>query len=400
METPWLNIKKMEEISSSLQKDMFHSSQFKINNSMDTQNTVRHINIINSSEVNIKYEWPDLKGNDTGNTIEKDVSTRSIEVNHLSESSESTDTKLEFQDEESVETHNLSKSLEYINTEQEPQDKEYIEAHNQLKKGENINKQIAISFEAGNESLKEPDSISLHSPNLEKKGENDHQYDTFLDFINIRVPVVIGEYKMEFCVNDTARFEEKVKRIKDISNEIVLLSCKFVPTQLSPPLENGMCTALKGHVCIDGLLHQNIEYTADLNKEDSDLSMCGKVCSVKRENPFSIFIKIENFLHPPIFGPTTQNAFGFIDPNNKQTPLLDTKLINSTTFYPEQPYCRVVSSKINESISLTDSVYSLNEHHNHVESMVDEKKSYVHQIIEIEVFVHLLQIQHVRIKSG
>ena len=376
METPWLNIKKMEEISRSLHKDMFHSSQLKINNTMDNKNTVRHINIINSSEVNIKYEWPDFKGNDTGNTTEKDVSTKSIEMNHLSESTEITDTKLEFQDEESV------------------------EAPNQLKKGENTNKQKAVSLKAGDESPKQPECIPLHGPNPTKKEEMNHQSDTFLDFINIRVPVVIGEYKMEFCVNDTAMFEEKVKRIKDITNEIVLINCTFVPTHLSPPLENGMCTALKGHICIDGLLHQNIEYTADFNKEASDLSMCGKVCSVKRENPFSVFIKIEEFLHPPIFGSTSQNTFEFIDLNNKQTPLLDTKLINSTTFYPEQPYCRVVSSKILESISLTDSVYSLNEHHNHVDSMVDEKKFNVHQIMVIEVFVHLLQIQHVRIKSG
>ncbi|ETI70525.1 BC_2427 family protein [Neobacillus vireti] len=81
----------------------------------------------------------------------------------------------------------------------------------------------------------------------------------------------------------------------------------------------------------------------------------GRVCFMTKKSPFSIHVEIEDFLHAPICGDIVQNTFEFLDLNNKQTPDVNTKLNNTTTYYPEQPDCRLVCSKIHEIVSLTDS---------------------------------------------
>ena len=209
-------------------------------------------------------------------------------------------------------------------------------------------------------------------------------------FINIRVPVVVGEYNLEVCLEEVVTFKEKVRRIKEISNNVVLTNCKFVPTQLSQVLDNGTCKALEGYLFIEGSIHQSIEYVADGKEE---FAMNGKLCSMKRKSPFSITVKMDCFLHPPIFGSNAQTTFEFLDQNNTQIPQLDTKIFHSTINYPEQPYCQLISSKIHESVCLKDIVYHLNQ------SVVVPKKYQLDQKIVVEVFVHLLQIQHVRVKS-
>ena len=108
--------------------------------------------------------------------------------------------------------------------------------------------------------------VPLHdSPLRETKETNIHSY-TSHDFKHIRVPVVVGEYKIEICLEENVVFEEEVMRVKEISKEVVLTNFQFVPTQFSQSLGNGTCTALKGNLFIEGYIHQNIEYTAFHNR--------------------------------------------------------------------------------------------------------------------------------------
>ncbi|MFJ8457414.1 BC_2427 family protein [Bacillus paramycoides] len=104
--------------------------------------------------------------------------------------------------------------------------------------------------------------VPLHDSRFMKTGEINNNSYTSYDCIHIRVPVVIGEYKIEICLEENIVFEEKVIRVKEISKEVVLTNCKFIPSQFSQSLGNGICTVLKGNLFIEGYIHQNIEYTA------------------------------------------------------------------------------------------------------------------------------------------
>ncbi|WP_260982675.1 BC_2427 family protein [Lysinibacillus fusiformis] len=99
----------------------------------------------------------------------------------------------------------------------------------------------------------------LHNPQSIEKGEiNSSSID---HFIHIRVPVVVGEYKIEICLEEFIEFDKGIIGVKEISNKVVLTDCRFVPIHLSKSLGNGTCTALKGNLFIEGYIQQNIEYT-------------------------------------------------------------------------------------------------------------------------------------------
>ena len=147
-------------------------------------------------------------------------------------------------------------------------------------------------------------------------------------------------------MEEVLTFEKRVTRINEIVNNVVLTNSKIVPTQLSPVLDNGTCKALEAYLCIEGFVDQTIEYVSEGTDE---FPLNGKLCSLKRKTPFSITCKIDDFLHPPIFGSIAQTTFEFLDQNNIQIPQLDTELFHSTIYYPEQPYCQIISSKIHES---------------------------------------------------
>uniref|UniRef100_UPI001CC16201 BC_2427 family protein n=1 Tax=Lysinibacillus sphaericus TaxID=1421 RepID=UPI001CC16201 len=105
-------------------------------------------------------------------------------------------------------------------------------------------------------------AVPLHNTQSIKKGETNNHSCTSDDFMNIRVPVVVGEYKIEICLEEYFVFDNGIAGVKDISNEIVLTNSRFVPNQFSQSLGNGTCTALKGNLFIEGFINQNIEYTA------------------------------------------------------------------------------------------------------------------------------------------
>jgi len=103
--------------------------------------------------------------------------------------------------------------------------------------------------------------VPLHNTQSTKKGEIDYHSYCSGDFMHIRAPVVVGEYKIEICLEEKIVFEKGIEEVKDISNEVVLTNCRFVPHQFSQSLGNGTCSALRGHLFIEGYIHQSIEYT-------------------------------------------------------------------------------------------------------------------------------------------
>lgn len=78
-----------------------------------------------------------------------------------------------------------------------------------------------------------------------------------------------------------------------------------------------------------------------------------QIHSWKRKIPFSTFVEVDHFLHPLIFGSSSQDTFEFIDPNNKQIPAFDTKLFHTIGFYHEEPYCHLVSFSSHDILYMT-----------------------------------------------
>lgn len=79
-------------------------------------------------------------------------------------------------------------------------------------------------------------------------------------YMHIRVPVLLGEYKIEICLEENVSFIEEITRINEISKEIVITDFRLVPTVFSQPLNNGTRILLKGNLFIDGYIRQKITY--------------------------------------------------------------------------------------------------------------------------------------------
>lgn len=98
--------------------------------------------------------------------------------------------------------------------------------------------------------------VPLHNSQAIKKGE----INSSEPFIHIRVPVVLGEYKIEICMEEKIAFDKGIEEVKEITNEVVLSDCRFVPIHRSRSLGKGTRTVLKGNLFIEGYIQHNIEY--------------------------------------------------------------------------------------------------------------------------------------------
>jgi hypothetical protein len=94
----------------------------------------------------------------------------------------------------------------------------------------------------------------------EAKNKEFSQASTMCDFVTTKMPLIIGEYKIEICIEEDMKIKEEIMKILDISKEVVLIDCKFVPSEFSEKLPNGTRKAIKGKLFIEGCVNQNIEY--------------------------------------------------------------------------------------------------------------------------------------------
>ncbi|UZM98421.1 hypothetical protein OL548_27825 [Lysinibacillus sp. MHQ-1] len=65
--------------------------------------------------------------------------------------------------------------------------------------------------------------------------------------------------------------------VKEISNEVVLTNCRFIPIRLSQSFGNGTCTAKYGKLLIEGYIQQSIEYTA-LDTQNASTTYANQLC--------------------------------------------------------------------------------------------------------------------------
>ena len=48
---------------------------------------------------------------------------------------------------------------------------------------------------------------------------------------------MLGEYKIEICMEEKIAFDKGIEEVKEITNEVVLSDCRFVPIHRSQSLE-------------------------------------------------------------------------------------------------------------------------------------------------------------------
>ena len=111
----------------------------------------------------------------------------------------------------------------------------------------------------------------IHDPLSIKTSETNNNTCPAHESVNIRVPVVIGEYNIEICFEKDVLFEEKVYKVKEISKEVVLTNCKFVPDGFSDSTADGTRKALRGKLFIEGYVYQSIEYISVNNRDDKSV---------------------------------------------------------------------------------------------------------------------------------
>lgn len=90
--------------------------------------------------------------------------------------------------------------------------------------------------------------------------------------------------------------------------------------------------------------------TSNQINNGSKVQCGGDVLLVKKKIPFSFFVDIKQFLHPPIFGSADQQMYAFIHQKNNLSPDLKTKLFQTMISYTNQPYCKLINANIHELI--------------------------------------------------
>ncbi|MGM0873346.1 MAG: BC_2427 family protein [Bacillota bacterium] len=83
----------------------------------------------------------------------------------------------------------------------------------------------------------------------------------------IQVPVVLGEYDMEICLEETTLIDKGIVSIMDVSKEVILTNCKFLPTSFSPSLDQTNRIASSGILFVEGYIQEGIEYIPAINRE-------------------------------------------------------------------------------------------------------------------------------------
>ena len=109
--------------------------------------------------------------------------------------------------------------------------------------------------------------VPLHDPCSMKTKKINNKMGPSHGYVNIRVPVVLGEYNIEISLEEVVLFEEKIYKVKEISKEVILTDCKFIPISFSQSSADDARKACKGKLFIEGYIYQHIEYFSVQNKE-------------------------------------------------------------------------------------------------------------------------------------
>jgi hypothetical protein len=183
---------------------------------------------------------------------------------------------------------------------------------------------------------------------------------SLLSAAKIQVPVVLGEYDMGVCIDETTQINKGIVGIKEVSKEVVLThchsaveikrilkdveieQCKLVPVGPFVPInDSGFFTSDNAKLFISGFIRKNIEYAAK--------GCNGAIRTTTARVPFSGFADLSgNLLNPPIFGFGDQRRAQFIDPKTGESPRFDKFFFQNSVILNEQPFCELISAEFFE----------------------------------------------------
>lgn len=257
-------------------------------------------------------------------------------------------------------------------------------------------------------------------------------------FLNIRIPVILGKYNIEVCLEDEEIFKEEVKEIREISNKVELANCKFMPSKMSSELDNGLRKVLNGHLVIEGNIHQDIQYVFEkkqtslplldssssnqMNRKSSiflrkfNLGTYGyvpqiyltqkstaasglqtnhvqlserQINTMSKSIPFSSVVKIDQFLHLPLAGSNEGTSFMLPDRMDSKGPRDETIQFSTTTYYPDSIMGKLIYSRVHENMDV------LNHEEKYRKPRIKLKQYFI-----LELAIQLLQEQTVQIQSS
>lgn len=96
--------------------------------------------------------------------------------------------------------------------------------------------------------------VPIHSMILEKEREGELN-----NYITAKLPIEIGRYKTEISLREMVVFKEKVIRIKEVSQKIILTKNKILFPKTIKTGQNPV-TVEKGNLLVEGYIFQCIEY--------------------------------------------------------------------------------------------------------------------------------------------
>jgi hypothetical protein len=256
-----------------------------------------------------------------------------------------------------------------------------------------------------NEAIEISDRPKSDAPDYQKPSEcgcaGDHPFSSGTGPINgslpfshhvvkMKVPVVVGEYNAEVIVEEDTVFEEEIMNIREVSRQVVLTHSQFVPAGFSSSSNSGLRKATKGTLFLEGYIYKNIQY-APVDQGATDFAQIdqkrnhAKLYSANMKVPFSTFIQVTQFVHPPIFGDTDQRTFNFIERTNGRVPEWESKLFETITYYHDPPYSELVRSNIHEMTCY--------------EEELAPPSLQLRQKVVVELEICLLQVQQVELKK-
>ncbi|MGJ9458013.1 BC_2427 family protein [Oceanobacillus sp. CF4.6] len=118
------------------------------------------------------------------------------------------------------------------------------------KKNNNFQQEITKPFKQNSNSLKGPDIFSNTFP-----------------FAKFLIPVVLGEYDIEIVLEENTPMDKGIIRILDVSTEVVLTNCKFLPSNFKHSSDQEKRIASNGILFVEGYIQESMEYLPAINWE-------------------------------------------------------------------------------------------------------------------------------------
>ncbi|MBZ5753383.1 BC_2427 family protein [Metabacillus rhizolycopersici] len=97
--------------------------------------------------------------------------------------------------------------------------------------------------------------------------EMDDIFSNTFPFANFHVPVVLGEYDIGILLEENTLIDKGIVKILEVSKEVVLTNCKFLPSSFTHSSDQAKRTASNGILFVEGFIQESMEYLPAINRE-------------------------------------------------------------------------------------------------------------------------------------